>query len=161
MYRKMMEEAKVKGYASEKMMWESVDDVEDMLCALYKEHPQKYWKFIRRTHGLLFKGHYTEDFARHDVKHIQYTNRKGEKKEGEYWSVEQVKDAMKPFSMPSGVNEWDMYVAANILHSDLCKELDDEAILKSTYAFFFKDEDWSSEGSSTKIWDYMCCKYNK
>jgi hypothetical protein len=63
--------------------------------------------------------------------------------------------------MPSSVNEWDMYVAANILHSDLCKELDDEAILKSTYAFFFKDEDWSSEGSSTKIWDYMCCKYNK
>lgn len=161
MYRKMMEDAKAKGLTSEKIMWESIDEVQDMLCALKMEHPDKYWKFIRKTHGTLFKGHYTEEFARHDVKQIQYTNKKGEKKEGEYWSVEQVKDAMKQFPMPSGVNEWDMYVAANVLRADLCKDMDDEMILKATYSFFFKDEDWSSEGSSTKVWSYMCCKYNK
>lgn len=156
-----MEEAKTKGLTSEKMMWDSIDDVEEMLCALKKEHPQKYWKFIRKTHGLLFKGHYTEDFARWDVGQISYTNRKGERKEGEYWSVEQVKEAMKQYSMPSGVNEWDMYVAANVMHSDLCKNLDDPQVLDSTFAFFFKDEDWSADGSSTKIWDYMACKQNK
>lgn len=162
MYKKMIMDAKAKGLASEKMMWDSVDDIQDMLCALQMEHPHKYWKFIRKTHGILFKGHYTEEFARHDVQHIQYTNRKGDRKEGEYWSVEQVKEAMKQFPIPVGVNEWDLYVAANVLHSDLCKELDDEQILKSTYAFFFKDEDWDEkEGSSTKIWTYMCCKYNK
>ena len=154
-----MEDAQARGLTSEKMMWESVEDVEDMLCALKKEHPTKYWKFIRKTHGLLFKGHYTEEFARYDIGQIHYTNRKGDKKEGEYWSVEQVKEAMKQFPIPAGVNEWDLYVAANILHSDLCKDLEDEQILKSVYSFFFKDEDWSADGSTTKVWEYMCCKY--
>lgn len=159
MYKKMMEDAQARGLTSEKMMWESVEDVEDMLCALKKEHPGKYWKFIRKTHGLLFKGHYTEEFARYDVGQIHYTNRKGEKREGEYWSVEQVREAMKQFPIPAGVNEWDLYVAANILHSDLCRDLDDEQVLKSVYSFFFKDEDWSADGSTTKVWEYMCCKY--
>ena len=161
MYKKIMEGAKAQGLTSEKMMWDSIDDVEEMLCALKKEHPHKYWKFIRKTHGLLYKGHYTEEFARYDVEQIYYTNRKGEKKEGEYWSVEQVVEAMKPYPLPSGVNKWDLYVAANILRSDLCKDFDDEQVLKATYAFFFKDEDWTQDGSSTKIWDYMCCKYNR
>lgn len=156
-----MEEAKAKGLANEKMMWDSIEDVEEMLCALRKEHPHKYWKFIRKTHGVLFKGHYTEDFARWDVGQISYTNRKGERKEGEYWSVEQVREAMKNFAIPNGINEWDMYVAANVLYSDLNRELDNDQILKATYLFFFKDEDWSSDGSGSKIWDYMACKMSK
>lgn len=162
MYKKMIEDAKAQGLTSEKMMWESTDDVEDMLCALKKEHPDKYWKFIRKTHGMLYKGHYTEDFARHDVEHIQYTNKKGEKKEGEYWSVEQVEEATKSMTFPSGVNKWDKYVAFNSMKADICKEFDDEQVLKAGYMFFFKDEDWDSkDGSYDKVWRYMNCKYNK
>ena len=110
---------------------------------------------------MLYKGHYTEDFARHDVDHIQYTNKKGEKKEGEYWSVDQVAEAMKGYALPSGVNKWDLYVAANAMKADICKEFDDEQVLKAAYLFFFKDEDRSSDGSTDKVWRYMSCKYNK
>lgn len=153
MYKKMMQDAQAQGLTSEKMMWDSVDDVEDMLCALYKEHPDKYWHFIRKTHGLLFKGHYTEEFAIHDVKHLKYTNKKGEKKEGPYWTVEQIEEATKGLNFPSGVNKWDKYVAYNVVYSDNCKGFDDAQILDMAYLQFFHDEDFPH---STKIWDYMC-----
>lgn len=31
-YKEMLEHAKAKGLASEKTMWDSIDDIEDMLC---------------------------------------------------------------------------------------------------------------------------------
>ena len=40
-YKEMIEDAKKKGLASEKAMWESVDDLDDMLCDMKREHPDK------------------------------------------------------------------------------------------------------------------------
>ena len=80
MYKKMIEEAKSKGLTSEKIMWQSVDDIDDILCVMKKEHPDMYWEFIRKQHGLLYGNHYTEDFAVWDVSKLKYTNKKGEKK---------------------------------------------------------------------------------
>ena len=159
MYRKMMEDAKAQGLTSEKMMWDSVEDVEDMLCALKKEHPDKYWKFIRKTHGLLFKGHYTEEFAMHDVKHLSYTNKKGEKKEGPRWTVDEIEEAVKGLSFPSGVNKWDKYVAFNAAYADYCKKFEDAQVLDIGYLSYFADEDYASP--STKTWDYMCMIWKK
>lgn len=158
MYKKMIEDAKAMGLTSEKMMWESTDEVEDMLCALKKEHPDKYWKFIRKTHGILFKGHYTEEFAMHDVKHLKYTNKRGEKKEGEYWSVEFVEEATRGMSFPAGVNKWDKYVAANAAYADFCKKFDDAQILELMYLSYFADEDWKHP--DIKVWEYFFCKYS-
>ena len=159
MYRKMMEDAKAQGLTSEKMMWESVDEVQDMLCALKMEHPDKYWHFIRKTHGLLFKGHYTEDFAIHDVKHLKYTNRKGEKKEGAYWTLEQIEEATKGMSFPTGVNKWDKFVAFNSAMADWGKKYDDAQVLDIGYTFYFADEDYPSP--CTKTWDYQCMVWKK
>jgi hypothetical protein len=48
------------------------------------------------------------------------------------------------------------------MKADICKEFDDEQVLKAGYMFFFKDEDWDSkDGSYDKVWRYMNCKYNK
>lgn len=162
MYKKMMEEAKAKGLTSEKMMWESVEDVEEMLCALKMEHPDKYWKFIRKTHGVLFNEHYTEEFAMHDVKHLHYTDKSGSKREGAHWTAEQLEDAVRKYPMPSGVNKWDVFVAGNVAYSDWCKKFDDAQILDLMFLTYFVDEDWGGSNTSpTKIWEYMCCKYNK
>lgn len=155
----MMEDAKTKGITSEKMMWQSIDDVDDMLCALKIEHPDKYWKFIRKTHEALYNGHYTEEFARHDVEKIQYTNKAGEKKQGPYWSVDQVEDATRRYQFPQSVNKWDKWVAANAAYSDFCRKFDDSQILDIMYLFYFADEDWKGS-TATKIWDYMYEKFN-
>ena len=64
MYKKMIEDAKAKGLTSDKAMWESIDELDDMLCVMKKEHPDKYWKFIRKQHGIMYNNHYDEEFAR-------------------------------------------------------------------------------------------------
>lgn len=155
----MIKEAQAKGLSSEKTMWESINDIDEMLCMIKKEHPDIYWKFIRKLHKSLYNGHYTEDFAMYDVENIEYTDRNGRKQHGAYWSVNQVEDATKNMIFPAGVNKWDKYVAANLAYSDFCKKFDDEQILQIMYSFFFSDEDWPTVG--TKAWDYVCCKLNK
>lgn len=153
MYKKMIEDAKAMGLTSEKMMWDSTDEVEDMLCALKKEHPDKYWKFIRKSHGILFKGHYTEEFAMHDVQHMEPI--------GMYWPVSVVEEATKNIQFPAGVNKYDVFVALNNLKNDLGTMEPDDKIIKLAIEIYFKDRDWQTDGQCTKIWDIMCCKYGR
>lgn len=144
--------------AGESKMWESTQIISDFIAPMEHTNKQEYWCLLRNVYGIMSNGHYNEEFAMHDVGDIEYTNKKGEKKQGAYWTVEQVEEAMKNYPFPSNVNKWDKFVAANIMHSDLCKKLDDVQVLDATFAFFFSDEDWKGQ---TKIWDYMCCKYAK
>ena len=58
-YSEMIQEAKSKGLTTEAMMWDSVEDVEMMLCKMKEEHPKEYWAFLRKQHGRLYKNHYT------------------------------------------------------------------------------------------------------
>lgn len=153
MYKKMIEDAQAKGLGSEKVIWQSVGEIDEMLCMMKKDHPEMYWKFVRKQHGLLYNNHYTEDFARWDVGQLTYTNAKGEKKTGEYWTALQIEDATKGMVFPNGVTTWDKYVAANAAYSDFCKKFDDKQILEIMYLFYFADEDFKGEG---KIWRYMC-----
>lgn len=159
MYKKMIEAARASGHTSEKIMWNSIDSLEQVLCVMEREHPDMYWNFIRKQHGMLYNGHYSEEFAMYDVKHLRYTNKNGDKKEGAYWTAEQVEDATKKYQFPAGVNKWDKWVAFNVAYSDLCKKFDDAQILDAAFLLYFADEDWK-DSSSTKIWDYMCCKNN-
>ena len=148
-----------KGASDEKMkkltmvLSEHFDDIKH-------SHEDKYWVLMREVMGVLNDGHYDEKFAVHDVADIEYTDRHGVKRKGAYWTLEQVKEATKEYKFPSGVNDWDVFVAANLSHSDFCKKFDDKQVLDAMYSFFFADEDWKGV-SSTKVWDYMCCKYSK
>lgn len=144
-YKEMIEEAKKKGLTSEKLMWESVDDLDEMLCEIKKEHPEKYWKFIRKQHGIMYNNHYDEEFAKWDVNQM--------KPLGMYWSPQQVEDATKGMSFPPGTTVWDKFVAFNAFKNDLDGTFSDEQIIKGAYMFWFADKDWTGNG---KIWRYMC-----
>ena len=146
MYKKMIEEAQAKGLGSEKVMWQSVGEIDEMLCVMKKEHPEMYWKFVRKQHGLLYNNHYTEDFARWDVEHM--------KPLGMYWTPAQVEDATKGMSFPSGTTMWDRFVSLNAFANDLHGVIPDDQIIKAAYAFWFADKDWKPEGG--KVWKYMC-----
>lgn len=154
-YKEMIEEAKMKGLTSEKIMWESIEEVEDLLCLIKESHQNEYWKFLRKTHGKLHKGHYNEAFAMYDVDKIHWTDKEGAKHSGAYWTVQQIEDATKGMSFPADVNKWDKFVAFNAFKADLDNVLDDEHIIKSAHAFWFADEDWNG---GNKIWKYMCMK---
>lgn len=150
MYRKMIEDAKAQGLTSEKTMWENIEDVDELLMELKHSHPQKYWDFIRATHGKLYKGHYNEEFALHDVDKMEPI--------GMHWSMKQIEEATKGVAFPSGVNKWDIFVAYNAFANDFHNVESDEQILKSAYAFWFKDSDYPTP---TKIWDYQCMVWKK
>ena len=144
----------------EAKMWASVAVISEALEPMKETDKEAYWCIMRKMFGVMSDGHYNEEFAMWDVAQIEYTNRSGEKKRGAYWSADQVEDATKNFRFPSGVNRWDKYVGFNLMFSDLCKKLDDAQVLDAAYLFYFADEDWPN-GSSTKVWDYVCCKHGK
>lgn len=155
-YKEMLESAKAKGLASEAIMWESIDDVEAMLCELKEREPARYWRFMRKQHGMLYKNHYDEDFAMWDVRNLKYKGKNGEARQGAHWNLEQVKDATKGLAFAGDVTDWDKYVAYNAMYSDMCRSFDDADILTMAYDFYFKDED-APQG---KIWIYMSAMHN-
>lgn len=161
-YKELVEKARKEGTFTEKQMWLSVESMSDLLHEVKEAHPQMFWDFMRVQHGIMFGKHYTEDFAYYDVSQMHYTDKEGKKRTGAYWTVEQIEDATKGMTFPTGVTKWDKFVAFNGFHADMCKTFTDEQIIKGAYAFFFMDEDWSEEkpGSSpTKVWEYFSCKH--
>ena len=144
----------------EAKMWASVAVLSEALEPMKETDKENYWFILRKMYGVMSDGHYNEEFAMYDVSMIEYTGRNGEKKHGGYWSADQVEEATRGFRFPSGVNKWDKYVGFNLMYSDLCRKMDDAQVLDAAYLFYFADEDWPG-GSSTKVWDYVCCKHNK
>lgn len=161
MYLNELIEKYGKGANTEKMK-ELTMILSDFLAPMKKAHKEEYWALMRNIFGLLNDCHYDEDFAKHDIDNIEYTDKQGVKRHGAYWTLEQAEDAMKKVQLPSDVNKYDWWVALSLSYSDLCKVLDDEQIIKAACSFWFKDEDWNKDGkSSTKVFDYMKCKYSK
>lgn len=157
-YKNMIENAQRDGFANEKTMWKSVEGMEKLLCLIEKEHPEKYWRFMREQHGIMYNSHYDEEFAMYDVKNLRYTDKNGTKHTGAHWTCEQIEQATKGYSFPNGTNKWDKFVAFNVFYADTCKVLSEDHIIDSAYQFFFADED----APSCKIWKYMaamreCC----
>ena len=154
MYKKMIEQARKDGVASEKAMNASIESIDQLLEQLKEAHPDVYNAFMAKQHELLYGPHYNELFAMTAVADIEYTDVEGKSHKGEYWSVTEVEDATRGLAFPQGTTKWDKYVAYNAMKSDLCKVADDKTILDAAYAFYFADEDFHGQG---KIWRYMQC----
>ena len=151
----MVDTAKKAGVTNEKTMWESIDSFSELLEELKESHPQLYWDFMRKQHGIMYHGHYDEAFAMYDVSKMHSTDKSGEKKEGAHWTSEQIESAIAGLKFPNGTTKWDRYVGFNAAWHDWQKHYEDEDILKIGYLFYFADEDW---GSESKVWEYMCKK---
>lgn len=153
-YKEMLETAKAKGVTSEQMMWDSIEDFENMLCLIKEVNGQMYWDFIRKQFKHLYKGHYDEEFAVYDLGEVYYIGKNGEKTNRPYWTVEQIEDATKSMGFPSGTTKWDKWVAFNVFRSDTMHSLPDDLAIKAAHEFFFEDIDFRKDGT-TKLWDYM------
>ena len=153
-YKEMLQDAKAKGLANEQKMWDSIGAIDDLLCDIKQEHPDVYWRFLREQHGIMYGGHYSEDYAEHDVKHIVYKDKEGKEHHGGRWSRDEVCEMTQGMTFPQGTTDCDKWVAYNVMFADTCKTLDDEQVKRVAYAFFFCDDDFDySQGS--KIWHYM------
>ena len=157
-YRHMVDTAKKAGVTNEKTMWESIDSFSELLEELKESHPQLYWDFMRKQHGIMYHGHYDETFAMWDVSRMHSTDKTGEKKEGAHWTSEQIESAVVGLKFPQGTTKWDRFVAMNAAYHDWRKDYADADILKIGYLFYFADEDW---GDESKVWEYMSHKPHK
>lgn len=157
-YREMVDHAKKAGVTNEKTMWESIDAFSELLEELKESHPKMYWDFMRVQHGIMYHGHYDEGFAMYDVSQLSYTSKTGEKRQGAYWTADQIESATMGMKFPQGTTKWDRYVAFNAAYSDFSKNFEDGDIIKAAHDFYFADEDWPTE---TKVWDYMSSRPRK
>lgn len=155
-YLDLLTQAKTLGVTSEKKMWESVEQLSKDLAPIEAAHPHVYWRILRNQHAIMYNRHYSEKFANHDVNQLRYVNASGMECNGPHWSRAEVTAATNGLKFHQKVNDWDKYVAFNAMYADLCAEMDDEAIIRAAYLFYFNDKDWQpEEDDCTKIWDYM------
>lgn len=77
-FKHMVEHARQSGTTNEKTMWESIESFSELLEELEESHPDLYWEFMRKQHGLMFHNHYDEAFALYDVAQMHYTGKTGE-----------------------------------------------------------------------------------
>ncbi len=159
-YLEMVKSAQKGGKTTEKQMWESIESVSDLLCDIKDAHPDLYWKFMRKQSGIMNGCHYDKEWADYDVSQIEYTDKDGKAHKGAYWTCEQIEEATKGMTFPSGVTKWDKFVAFNSFKADTCKVISDEQVLHAAYQFYFADEDFPKERGA-KIWCYMKMVYSK
>lgn len=155
-YRHMIEQARANGITSDKKMWDAIGQISIDLAPIETVRPKVYWNIMRNQHAILYERHYSDKFAAHDVNNLAYTDNEGQKSEGAHWSRSEILNATAGMKFHPKVNDWDKYVAFNSMYADLCSEMNDAAIIKAAYLFYFCDKDWQpDEDDCTKIWDYM------
>lgn len=150
-YRKMVEEARKKGTATEQKMWESVANIDGLLEQMRDKHPEVYAKFMRDQHELLMGRHYDEEWAEADLSKLKYTDKNGVVKTTPHWTKGEVIAATSGKQFPPGTTDCDKYVAYNSMYADMSRKFTDEQILDAAYIFYFSDED-APDG---KVWRYM------
>lgn len=138
---------------SEEIMNKSVDMVAELLEEMKEVCPKKYWWFIRKQQGLMSGGHYDEDFARYDVKQMYHVDKRGNKVEGEHWSMEQARQVMQENGIGGKNTVEDVYVGLNAFWHDLSCDLEENEVIKAAIAFWFKDADFPDKVG--KVWWYM------
>lgn len=157
-YKEMIKDYQAKGFGSEKKMWASIDVMEEAMICLKEKDPEAYEEAMRNLHEVFCGPHYNEHFAKEDVSYMRHKNKSGKEEKGEHWNMNQAVSAIKGTSLPSGVTDWDIYVALNAnWHDKEVKFTDwwgaeaDKHIIDDAINFYFQDED-APEG---KIWLYM------
>lgn len=149
-YKMMVEKAQRDGVATTDKMWKSIAAVGELMADVPAEAAKR---FERKQHEILYGCHYNEMMAADDLEELRYTDRDGYERTGAHWTADQVEEAMAGVHVPQGVTKWDKWVAANLMYSDLCREMPDDGILAAAKLFYLMDEDWPDP--SVKVWQYM------
>lgn len=102
----------------ESMMWDTLKVVSEAVDNGFSEKDKAV--LMSQIYGMLSGGHFDEDYAVEAVEKMYYTDKDGQKRGAPYWTIPQVTeiyDSVKS-EIPKAYNEWDFYVAFNMLASD-------------------------------------------
>lgn len=151
-YETLLEKAEMMGRISDKKLVRSLKSIQPLLCMVEKTDPEKYMQMMIDQHCIFFGPHYTEELACHQVEKMRSVNAAGKECTGQHWSVSETEEATKAYSVPSGYNKWDVYVALNSFWHDVhSSQKDEQQIIADAVSFYLKDED----GPDGKPFVYM------
>jgi hypothetical protein len=156
----MIEEAKASGVTTEKAMWQGIEDVEQLLEIVKKDHPDHYWAFLRRTHERMYGCHYNKAFADWRIAQMYWKDKQGNTHHAPHWTSEQHKGAYEAMKakIPATYNCYDFAVTLEMIYSDnIClyrswwpeaTDADLEAKVVDAAVNYLKDDD----DPDCKIW---------
>lgn len=147
----------------EGMMWESVRLISEAVEKGMSEKDRG--ELFSKMYGLLSGGHFDEEHATEAVAKMYYTDKDKEKRYAPYWTIPQIVEIYESVSddIPSAYNEWDFYVAFNMVASDNWRLLHEwwPSITPEQFAEKITDltVNWLSDEDNpygnTKIWSYL------
>ena len=118
-----------------------------------------------KMYGMLSGGHYDEEHAIEAVAKMFYKDKDGDKRTAPYWTIPDIEDIYESVKddIPAAVNEWDFYVAFNMVASDSWMLLHEwwPSISAEQFAEKITDltvnwlNDDDSPNENTKIWSYL------
>lgn len=160
-YHKMLKHYKEKGLFSEAKMWESVENLDEILDSWKEDNPEMFWAFMRKQHEIFCGHHFNEKFALWQVEQMYHKTADGKVCKGQHWTPEDAEEVYTKYKskLPASTTVWDVYVAVNANYHDrydLFKDWNpddcEKMVIEDAIKFYFLDCDWKSEG---KVWDYM------
>lgn len=106
--------------SDDKVMWMSVQMVDELLEKMKQAHPEVYQKFINDTINLYYDKHFDEMLAEMVVDKMYHCEKEGMDKHkihGEHYSIDYARKVRSEYGkMP--YNEWDWYVLLNMTYHD-------------------------------------------
>lgn len=145
----------------ETVMWQSVKIISDAVEKNMDVDAKK--KLARSIYSVMAGGHYNEAMAMDDVHNMYFIDDNGLRHDAPYWTVEQVRSIYdKVGAKIPGYNEWDFFVALNMIASDnavmyrswfpsLTGDALDMKFVEATINWLHDPD----QESQTKIWDYL------
>ena len=147
----------------EGMMWDSVRVISEAVENGMSDKDKQ--ALFSKLYGMLSGGHFDEDRAVEAVAKMYYTDEDGAKHYAPYWTIPQIDEIYESVrgDIPKAYNEWDFYVAFNMVASDNWRLLHEwwPSITPEQFADKISDltVNWLADEDSPygdrKIWGYL------
>lgn len=135
--------------------------IKELLHKAEVDNPELYYRAKHELHEMEYGANFNEKLAMHDVSRFVSTDLAGNKRKGEYWNINQVKNVYennKAKLTKADANVYDLYVALHIWYHDLSCNYKkrnpsnyENDIIEDAITFFFCDED----AKYGKVWRYV------
>lgn len=135
--------------------------IKELLRKAEKDNPELYLKAMHELHEMEYGANFNEHLAVEDVARFTSTDLAGNKRKGEYWTTNQVKNVYENHKhklTKVDANVYDLYVALHIWYHDISCNYKkrnpsnyENDVIEDAITFFFCDED----AKYGKVWRYV------
>jgi len=143
--------------------WKLIACMEDVFAHMKHHDEEKYWDVMKDLHVELKGEYFDEHYARHEVSKMFHTDKRGSRRQGEMFTIDEAIDIHATHSkhyVDRNYGHWDTYVAINAHYHDHIslyktwfdgEEVIKDKIVEGAITFWMRDEDYGP----SKPWKYF------